>query len=147
MVKRLTRIAYSLGLSARFAPHHCDRARDFAFTSRPRAALDTLSPSPSSALLSAQEATELLREIVERFFFRRLGTRDRKRVGRLLLKNRPGLGKTREAIHWAIRHQAEQQGKDRLSLDDVNEAGSLHGPRSSPLATIGPSELVRSVKR
>ena len=37
----------------------------------------------------------------------------------------PGLGKTREAIGWAIRYQAEQEGKDgtRLSLGDFNEAG------------------------
>ena len=84
--------------------------------------LDTLPPSPSSALLSAKEAKERLREIVEGFFFRRLSP---ERVGRLLVKSPPGLGKTRQAIHWAIRYQAEQDGKDgtRLSLGDFNEAG------------------------
>ena len=87
--------------------------------------LDTLPPISSTALLSAQEAKDRLREIVEGFFFRRLTAGDGKRVGRLLVKSPPGLGKTREAIHWAIRYQAEQEGKDgtRLSLDDFNEAG------------------------
>ncbi len=90
-----------------------------------RAVLDTLPPIPSTTLLSAQEAKDRLREIVEGFFFRRLTAGDGKRVGRLLVKSPPGLGKTREAIHWAIRYQAEQEGKDgtRLSLDDFNEAG------------------------
>jgi hypothetical protein len=84
--------------------------------------LDTLPPSPSSALLSAKEAKERLREIVEGSLFRRLSP---ERVGRLLVKSPPGVGKTRQAIHWAIRYQAEQDGKDgtRLSLGDFNEAG------------------------
>ena len=65
--------------------------------------------------------------IVEGFFFRRLRSDDGKRIGRLLVKSPPGLGKTREAMHWAIRYQAEQQGKDgtRLSRGDFNEAGVL----------------------
>jgi hypothetical protein len=126
MVKRpLTRIAYALGLPAlpypngerapRFWPHPC----------YPWPALDTLEPPPSAALLSAEEAKERLREIVEGFFFRRLRSEDDKRIGRLLVKSPPGLGKTREAMHWAIRYQAEQEGKDgtRLSLGDFNEAG------------------------
>jgi hypothetical protein len=60
-----------------------------------------------------------------RFFFRRLRSEDGKRIGRLLVKSPPGLGKTREAMHWAIRYQAEQGGKDgtRLLLGDLNEAG------------------------
>jgi hypothetical protein len=84
-----------------------------------------LEPPPSAALLSAEEAKERLREIVEGFFFRRLRSEDHKRISRLLVKSPPGLGKTREAMHWAIRYQAEQEGKDgtRLSLDDFNEAG------------------------
>jgi hypothetical protein len=76
-----------------------------------RAALDTLEPIPSTTLLSAQEAKDRLREIVEGFFFRRLRTEDGKRVGRLLVKSPPGLGTIREAIHWAICYQAEQEGK------------------------------------
>src|SRR5580704_2223349 len=39
-----------------------------------RAALDTLEPIPSTTLLSAQEAKDRLREIVEGFFFWRLRT-------------------------------------------------------------------------
>ena len=45
-------------------------------------ALDTLEPLPSTAVLSAQEAKDRLREIVEGFFFRRLTAGDGKRVGR-----------------------------------------------------------------
>jgi hypothetical protein len=87
--------------------------------------LDTLEPIPSTTLLLAQDAKDRLREIVEGFFFRRLRIEDGKRVGRLLVKSPPGLGKTREAIHWAICYQAEQEGKDgtRLSVGDFNEAG------------------------
>ena len=38
--------------------------------------MDTLEPSPSTALLSAGEAKKELREIVEGFFFRRLKGED-----------------------------------------------------------------------
>ena len=91
----------------------------------PRAALDSLPPTTSPALLSAQEAKEKLREIVEGFFFRGLKGEDGKHIRRLLVKSPPGLGKTREAIDCAIRYQAEQQGKDWLSLPiaEHNEAG------------------------
>jgi hypothetical protein len=51
--------------------------------------LDALSPTPSTALLSAQEAKDRLREIVEGFFFRRLRNNDGKRIERLLLKSPP----------------------------------------------------------
>ena len=90
-------------------------------------ALDTLEPPPTNVLLSPKEGKERLRVIVEGFFFRRLRSDDGKRIGRLLVKSPPGLGKTREAMHWAIRYQAEQQGKDgtRLSRGDFNEAGVL----------------------
>jgi hypothetical protein len=87
--------------------------------------LDTLEPPPSTTLLSAQEAKDRLRDIVEGFFFRRLRGDGGKTLGRLLVKSPPGLGKTREAIHWAICYQAEQEGKDgtRLSVGHFNEAG------------------------
>ena len=86
--------------------------------------MDTLEPIPCTTLLSAQEAKDRLREIVEGFFFRRVRGQGGKQVGRLLVKSPPGLGKTREAIHWAICYQAEQEGKDgtRLSVGDFNEA-------------------------
>lgn len=58
---------------------------------------------PQHPLLSPQEAKELLREIVEGFFFHRLRTEDGNRIRRMLVKSPPGLGKTREAIDWAIR--------------------------------------------
>jgi hypothetical protein len=106
--------------------------------------LDALSPTPSTALLSAQDAKDRLREIVEGFFFRRLRTEDGKRVGRLLVKSPPGLGKTREAIEWAIAYQTEQAGKDgtRLPVGDFNEAGvsaqtSIFVPRHQLAAELG----------
>jgi hypothetical protein len=63
--------------------------------------------------------------MVEGFFFRRLKSKDGKRIRRLLVKSPPGLGKTRQAIDWAIRYRAEQEGKDwlRLPIADHNEAG------------------------
>ena len=53
--------------------------------------MDTLDPPPSTALLSAEEAKERLRDIVEGFFFRRLRTEGGKRVGRLLALETPHL--------------------------------------------------------
>src|SRR5215469_3648117 len=87
--------------------------------------LDTLEPNPTPALLSAEEAKEKLREIVERFFFRRPRGDAVGRGGRVLVKSPPGLGKTREAISAATRYQAEQGEKDgtRFELRDFNEAG------------------------
>ena len=102
--------------------------------------MDALQPTPSTALLSAQEAKDRLREIVEGFFFRRLRTEDGKRIARLLVKSPPGLGKTREAIHWAIRYQAEQEGKDgtRLLVGDSTRLAFRRKPPSSSRATSSP---------
>jgi hypothetical protein len=66
--------------------------------------LDILAPTPNIPLLSAQEAKERMREIVEGFFFRRLRAQDGKPTQHLLVKSPPGLGKMRQAIHWAIRY-------------------------------------------
>jgi hypothetical protein len=89
--------------------------------SRSLVILDTLPPTPSTALLSAGDAKKELRDIVEGFFFRRLTGEDGKRVRRLLVKSPPGLGKTRQAIDWAIRYR---EGKDGPRfLGDANEAG------------------------
>ena len=127
------------------APPLAVRPRNIADTLRhPWAALDTLPPTPSTALLSAGDASERLREIVEGFFFRRLRAGDARRVGRLLVKSPPGLGKTREAIHWAMCYQAEQEGKDgtRLLVGDFNEAGvpaqTSTRAKSSPRALCAP---------
>jgi hypothetical protein len=65
--------------------------------------LDTLEPVPDTTLLSAQEAKDRLREIVEGFFFRRLRTEDGKLTWRLLVKSPPGLRNTRQVIERAIR--------------------------------------------
>jgi len=74
MVKRpLTPDRLSTGPECPSHPAHRDRACGSAVIfAIPRAALDTLSPTPSPTLLSTQEAKERLREIVEGFFFQRL---------------------------------------------------------------------------
>jgi SpoVK/Ycf46/Vps4 family AAA+-type ATPase len=64
--------------------------------------------SPSNAPLSAQEAKERLREIVEAFFFRRRRDQEQPPARRLLVRSPPGLGKTSEAIHWAICYAANR---------------------------------------
>jgi hypothetical protein len=80
-------------------------------------------PTPSTTLLSAQEAKERLRAIIEGFSLRRLTAEDGRRIRRLLVKSRPALGKTTEAIHY----QVEQGGNDgtRLSVGDFKEAGVI----------------------
>jgi hypothetical protein len=77
MVKRpLTRITYPVRLSARFGPPLAVVRLFRRHAAGLWAALDTLEPIPKTTLLSAQEAKERLREIVERFFFRRLKGED-----------------------------------------------------------------------
>jgi hypothetical protein len=99
--------------------------------------LDALPPTPSTTLLSAQEARERLREIVEEFFFRRLRTEDGKRIRRLLVKSPLGLGKTRQAIEWAIGYQEGKDGRRlaQVRLGDTADADAgarnrsrLHSP-------------------
>ena len=65
--------------------------------------MDALQRTPSTVLLSAQEAKDRLREIVEGFFFWRSRTEDGKRVGGLLVKSPPGLGKSKGAMECATR--------------------------------------------
>jgi hypothetical protein len=92
-------------------------------------------PTASTILLSAQEATARLRNIVAGFFFRRLRTEDGKRIRRLLVKSRrgwtrsdkrskgrPAIGKPRTACRFA-----------QARLGDKADAGSrsrsrLHSP-------------------
>ena len=67
-------------------------AADASLTARQR--------TPSTVLLSAQEAKDRLREIVEGFFFRRLRTEDGKRIRRLLVKIRAAeSGRNAEKFH------------------------------------------------
>ena len=90
--------------------------------------MDTLEPFPNTALLSAQEAKARLREIVERFFFRRRRNDQVQPSARdLLIRSPPGLGKTKQAMEWATRYQTEQEGKDsilHLSRIDITPAGA-----------------------
>jgi hypothetical protein len=58
-----------------------------------RAALDALQPTASTTLLSALEATERLREIVEGFFFRRPDDEGRLLGRHVLMKSPPGFGR------------------------------------------------------
>jgi hypothetical protein len=88
--------------------------------------LDTSEPPPSAALLSAEEAKRRLRKIVEEFFFRR-GRQGETAARHLLVRSPPGLGKTKEAMEWATRYQAEQDAAPLLEicLDDVTEGGAI----------------------
>ena len=123
MVKRpLTRIAYSLGLACPAPPQWRAGARFWPHPCYPWPALDTLEPPPSTALLSAEEAKERLREIVEGFFFRRLRGEGGKQVGRLLVKSPPGLGKTREAVRLG----RKREGLAQIGLDSCGLAANEH---------------------
>jgi hypothetical protein len=96
LVKRpLTQVAYAPGGSVRFEAHGDRVCGSAVILAMPKAALDTLPPTPSPTLLSAQEAKARLREVVEGFFFRRPQRRGRKRVGPLVVKNRLVLGRRR----------------------------------------------------
>ena len=57
--------------------------------------MDESQSTQQTALLSAGEAKDRLREIVEGFFFRRLTTEDGKAIRRLVVKSPPGLRETR----------------------------------------------------
>jgi hypothetical protein len=69
---------------------------------------------------------ERLRKIVEEFFFRR-GRQGETAARHLLVRSPPGLGKTKEAMEWATRYQAEQDAAPLLEicLDDVTEGGAI----------------------
>jgi hypothetical protein len=136
-----------------FVPTHAERARDFATVATVRPALDTLEPPPTAtALLTAEEAKERLREIVDRFFFRHRDGQGQWPARQLLVRSPPGLGKTTQAVELAIRYQAEQAGKDgaRLSVDDLNEAGvpaqtSIFVPRHQ--LAVGLREMIEGAFR
>src|SRR5271169_819793 len=73
----------------------------------PSAVLDALQQTPSTTpLLTAQEAKDRLREIVEGFFFRRRNNQAQPPVRHLLIRSPPGLRKTKEAMEWATRYPA-----------------------------------------
>jgi hypothetical protein len=89
--------------------------------------LDALQPPPGPALLSAQEAKDRLREIVEGFFFRRRRGEGQPPTRHLLVRSPPGLGKTKEAMEWATRYQTEQEDKEgilQMSRMDITAAGA-----------------------
>jgi hypothetical protein len=91
-----------------------------------RAVLEPTPPQPSTSLLSAQEAKDRLRELVEGFFFRRRSDQEQPPARHLLVRSPPGLGKTKEAMEWATRYQTEQEGKEsilQLSRSDITPAG------------------------
>jgi hypothetical protein len=86
-----------------------------------------LQQTASTILLSAQEAKERLREIVEGFFFRRRDAQGQVPARQLLVRSPPGLGKTKEAVEWATRYQTQQAQSpsiSRLSRLDITPAGA-----------------------
>jgi hypothetical protein len=82
--------------------------------------LDGLPQTPSTALLSAEEAKGRLREIVEGFFFRRNSEEGQRPARHLLIRSPPGLGKTKEAMEWATRYQTEQASKGILQMSRLD---------------------------
>jgi hypothetical protein len=98
-----------------------------------------LSPT-TTTLLSAEEASERLRKIVEGFFFRRLTTEDGKPIRHLLVKSPPGLGKTKEAMEWATHYQVNSRYRARLA--DITNAGV----RAQVAIFVPRHELARQVK-
>ena len=79
-------------------------------------------PTPSIPLLSASEAKERLREIVEGFFFRRLGTEDGKRIRSLLVKSLPGWG--RGERHAVNRPRAADKGAQKAAeTGQISDSG------------------------
>jgi hypothetical protein len=93
----------------------------------PLAALDTLELPRTTGLLSAEEAKDRLREIVEGFFYRRRNEQARPPARHLLVRSPPGLGKTKEAMEWATRYQTEQEDRDgflQMSRIDITAAGA-----------------------
>jgi hypothetical protein len=107
--------------------------------------LDALQPPPGPALLSAQEAKERLREIIEGFFFRRRNEQGQPPGRHLLVRSPPGLGKTRQAMEWATRYQCEQGAKSsilQMYRDDITGAGV----RAQVAIFVPRHELARAVK-
>jgi hypothetical protein len=108
--------------------------------------LDRLEPIPNTTLLSAKEAKERLREIVEGFFYRRRDDVGGMPARQLLVRSPPGLGKTNEAMEWATHYQTEQAENPSiggLSRVDITPAGvwqqvAIFVPRH---------DLAREVKR
>jgi hypothetical protein len=121
------------------------RAEPSRYPRHPWAGLDALKPTPSTTLLSAEKASEQLREIVEGFFFRRRNEEGQPPARQLLVRSPPGLGKTKEAMEWATRYQTEQEGKDgilRMSRMDITPAGA----RAQVAIFVPRHELSREVK-
>ena len=91
MVKgTLTRIAYPMGLGARFVSPMATEPDPFRPT-RDHGPSWTLWSRPPTVLLAAEEAKARPREIVEGFFFRWLRTEGGKRICRRLDKTPPSL--------------------------------------------------------
>jgi hypothetical protein len=68
---------------------------------------------PNKTLLSAEQASERLRNILEKFFSWSLQTEGGKTISRLLVKSPPGLGKTREAMDWATQYQTDREQRTK----------------------------------
>jgi hypothetical protein len=107
----------------------------------PWAVLDALQPTPTTALLSAGNAKEKLREIVEGFFFRRRNEEGQSPIRHLLVKSPPGLGKTKEAMEWATHYQVNSRHHGRLA--DITNAGV----RAQVAIFVPRHELAREVKK
>jgi hypothetical protein len=102
-------------------------------------------PPPSPTLLSAREANDRLREIVEGFFHRHGNDQGQAPARHLLVRSPPGLGKTKEAMKWATRYRTEQAAKKSildLYADDITGGGA----RAQVAIFVPRHELAHEVK-
>jgi hypothetical protein len=99
------------GDNTRTTPRRLDvtEANDFHHYLVPR----SRSTMPNITLLSAEQASEQLRNIIEKFFSWSLQTEGGKTISRRLVKSPPGLGKTREAMDWATQYQTDREQRTR----------------------------------
>jgi hypothetical protein len=110
-----------------------------------------MSGEESDDLLSADEAKAQLRDMIEQFFFRKLVLKEGSPpVRQLLVKSPPGLGKTKEAMRWAIRYQPKQGKKTKNFASILDMAFEDFGPADvvAQCAIFVPRhQLAKQIKR
>ena len=135
-------MAYSSGRTARCVPPDAVGSARLARHPRDPGPLPPMPPTSSTTLLSAEEAKERLREIVEGFFFRRLTTEDGDRIRRLLVKSPPGLGKASDRMGYPL---SGRQGRPPPCSGPARRYGRCGCGRAqsieAPLAAAGDPEI------
>jgi hypothetical protein len=125
MVKRLlTRLLYPLSLSIRSSLPRGIRCSTLPLLSLPPDSLGRILANRQLHSPLGRGSQGAASRDRQGFFFWQLRSEDGKAVKHLLVKSPPGLGKTTEAIKWAIRYRAElEDAEAHLSIEHYNEAG------------------------